>query len=293
MKKPTATNATKPTKPAQPAKPTKATKPAQPTKATQEPKELLAVAERLRQIALGHPETYEESPWGDRVVKVKGKIFVFCGVREGKLYVSVKLPHSSREALALSFVEPTGYGLGKSGWVTATLAKDAATHEARFVKWIDESYRALAPAKLLSSLSEPAKTKAKPPKPPLNSNAKPAAKPLRKRVLLLCHDPLRTERAQSAFAAHGLTVAGTTDAADVRQRLGKLDAVVIDLGRRLEEGITLATEIDLSDFAVSIFLVGLRDAAARRRAKELASADLFSDAPGDPEVVAAILAALR
>ncbi len=288
---------------------------------SQQPKALTSVAARLRTAALTYPETYEESPWGDRVVKVKGKIFFFCGVREGELCLSAKLPHSNKTALALPFVEPTAYGLGKSGWVSARLAKDPTASVARFIKWIDESYRALAPAKLVSSLSEPAvpakgaakpaPTKLKPqpatnpkptpaanpkPTPATNPKPKPAdetkAKPLRKRALLLCQDPLRTERAQTAFAAKGLTLDATTDVAEVRRRLSQLDAVLIDLGRRQEDGFTLATEIDRSDFAISIFLVGLRDASARRRAKDLASADLFTDAPGDPEVVAAIVAAI-
>ena len=50
----------------------------------------------------------------------------------------------------------------------------------------------------------------------------------------------------------------------------------------------LAAYLDDSDHAVAIFLAGLRDAAARRRAKDLSSADLFTAAPGDPEVIAAI-----
>src|SRR5215831_5255367 len=33
---------------------------------------LEAIAKKLREAALEYPETYEEQPWGDRVVKVKG-----------------------------------------------------------------------------------------------------------------------------------------------------------------------------------------------------------------------------
>jgi len=242
---------------------------------------LLDAAERLRQIALGYPETYEEAPWGDRVVKVKGKIFFFCGVRDGELCLSAKLPDSNAAALALPFVEPTGYGLGKAGWVSVRLAKGVAAHQARFAAWIDESYRALAPKKLVASLGQ---TQTHTP----TKKAAPKTKVLKKRALLVCHDPLRTERAVTGFAKMGLKLATTTDVNTVRSRLSKLDAVVIDLGRQQEEGLQLAAEIDDSDHAVAIFLAGLRDAAARRRAKDLSSADLFTAAPGDPEVIAAI-----
>ena len=33
----------------------------------------------LLAFAHGYPEATEEFPWGDRVVKVKGKVFVFMG----------------------------------------------------------------------------------------------------------------------------------------------------------------------------------------------------------------------
>ena len=36
----------------------------------------------VRALALSYPETTEEFPWGDRVVKVKGKVFVFMGQDE-------------------------------------------------------------------------------------------------------------------------------------------------------------------------------------------------------------------
>src|SRR5438132_6380227 len=108
------------------------------------------LAEKLRKLALTYPETYEESPWGDRVVKVKGKIFLFCGVHEGGLGISVKLPKSAREVLREPWAEPTAYGLGKSGWVSAHFKKGAPVPEARIAAFIDESYRALAPKKLVA-----------------------------------------------------------------------------------------------------------------------------------------------
>jgi len=79
----------------------------------------------LRQHALAYPETNEEFPWGHRAIKVKGKAFLFMAVVDNVLSLSVKLPLSGRVALTFPFASPTGYGLGKSGWVTAKFgAKD-------------------------------------------------------------------------------------------------------------------------------------------------------------------------
>ena len=55
-------------------------------------------------------------------------------------------------ALLLPFTVPTGYGLGKSGWVTAKLADGEDAPVELFKEWIDESYRAQAPKRLVASL---------------------------------------------------------------------------------------------------------------------------------------------
>src|SRR4030095_11913997 len=109
------------------------------------------LAESLRSFALAFPEAREDFPWGDRVVKVKDKVFVFLG-RDEDVGVTVKLPSSGLFALSRPFVSPTGYGLGKSGWVTARLtAKDKVPLEL-LQKWIEESYRAVAPKSLVAAL---------------------------------------------------------------------------------------------------------------------------------------------
>jgi hypothetical protein len=55
-------------------------------------------------------------------------------------------------ALTLPFTSPTGYGLGKSGWVTATFGPKEAPPLDLLEDWIDESYRAQAPKKLVATL---------------------------------------------------------------------------------------------------------------------------------------------
>jgi predicted DNA-binding protein (MmcQ/YjbR family) len=106
----------------------------------------------LREVALAYPEAYEEFPWGERAIKVKAKVFLFIYLAEDFLSVTVKLPVSGQVALALPFAAPTGYGLGKSGWVTARFAPTDDVPLAMLQEWIDESFRAVAPKKLLARL---------------------------------------------------------------------------------------------------------------------------------------------
>ena len=116
---------------------------------------LRRVSRALRDYALSFPGATEDFPWGERVAKVKGKVFVFLGadpVPGGPIGLSVKLPESGRDALDLPFAKPTGYGLGKAGWVSARFeATDDAPLEI-LKGWIEESYRAVAPKKLVAEL---------------------------------------------------------------------------------------------------------------------------------------------
>jgi predicted DNA-binding protein (MmcQ/YjbR family) len=107
------------------------------------------VVEGLLAEALGFPGAWEDHPWGDTVVKVGKKVFVFLG-EEG---FSVKLPESREEALGLPGAEPTGYGLGKAGWVSVNCTGDGLPVDL-FSDWLDESYRAIAPKKLVKELDE-------------------------------------------------------------------------------------------------------------------------------------------
>ena len=116
---------------------------------------LRRISRALREFALSFPGATEDFPWGERVAKVKGKVFVFLGAdpaRGGPIGLSVKLPESGRDALDLPFAKPTGYGLGKAGWVSARFEpKDDPPLEI-LKGWIRESYRAVAPKKLVAEL---------------------------------------------------------------------------------------------------------------------------------------------
>lgn len=110
----------------------------------------------LRRFALSFPEVREDFPWGHSAFKVGGKTFLFLSSGEkensGELSLSVKLPSSRAVALMLPFAEPTGYGLGRSGWVSARFAKGARPPLPLLREWVAESYRAIAPKRLVAGL---------------------------------------------------------------------------------------------------------------------------------------------
>jgi predicted DNA-binding protein (MmcQ/YjbR family) len=122
----------------------------------------------LREFGLAYPETTEDFPWGHRTLKVKGKAFIFMATEEGEFSLSVKLPFAAPAALSLPNVEPTGYGMGKSNWVTARWTKGDDVDVALIRSWMDESYRAVAPKRVVAQL-DGGKTAAV-------KKAKPAAK---------------------------------------------------------------------------------------------------------------------
>ena len=121
---------------------------------------LAKLEKAMRERALSYPQVEEAHPWGELAVKVKGKTFLFMRLSDAELSYSVKLPRTGVQALALPFVKPTEYGLGKHGWVTVRIAKTSKELSSQCLAWIDESYRAVAPKKVVDSLDAK-----KPPKP--------------------------------------------------------------------------------------------------------------------------------
>ena len=107
----------------------------------------------LRAFGLTYPGAHTKSPWpGHLDLAVKDKTFAYLSAPGDPFKISCKLPQSSEDALTLPFVSPTPYGLGKSGWVTAELPEGSVPVEL-FRAWIDESYRAQAPKRLVASLA--------------------------------------------------------------------------------------------------------------------------------------------
>ena len=126
----------------------------------------------LRKLALSYPEAQEGIACKGTALEcstfnARSKAFLFVGAAD----VRLKLDASLAEANKLAAKEPSRYQVGAHGWVKVTLHQDEAAPLELLKKWIDESYRLLAPKQLVALLPErgPAagasKKTAKPKKP--------------------------------------------------------------------------------------------------------------------------------
>ncbi len=108
----------------------------------------------LLEFALTLPGAHEDHPWGETVVKVRKKIFVFLGEDGNEPGgMGVKLDESLEAALAQEGAAPSGYGLGKAGWVSVPL-KGRSPSIGVLRDWVEESYRRIAPKTLVKELDE-------------------------------------------------------------------------------------------------------------------------------------------
>lgn len=108
----------------------------------------------LESLALGFPGAWADNPWGDSVVKVGKKIFVFLGDNPEQQVITVKVPESHEHAMSFKGAAPTGYGLGKAGWVTIPVDGVGGDDAEVLHDFVEESYRAIAPKKLIKELDE-------------------------------------------------------------------------------------------------------------------------------------------
>jgi predicted DNA-binding protein (MmcQ/YjbR family) len=108
--------------------------------------------DRLEQIVARLPEAarVDIEAWdGEPTFRVRGKNFVFTA--PDGTGISVKLPKEEADALVATdpAAEPTGYGLGRHGWVSIKLGKRLSKERWREVEeWIRTSYTLIAPKRL-------------------------------------------------------------------------------------------------------------------------------------------------
>jgi len=113
----------------------------------------MSPADALRAFGLTYPGAALKSPWPEHLdLAVKDKTFAYLSVEGEPLKISCKLPQTGMVALELPFTQPTGYGLGKSGWVSARFEAGEAPPVELLRAWIDESYRAVAPKTMVARL---------------------------------------------------------------------------------------------------------------------------------------------
>ncbi len=114
--------------------------------------------DRLEAIVARLPEAerVDVAEWGDHpTFRVRGKNFVFCDQAARNL--SVKLPREEAAAVVATDpdVKPTGYGLGRHGWISFDLAPDPDDDRWRQVEeWVRTSFTLVAPKRLARQVLE-------------------------------------------------------------------------------------------------------------------------------------------
>jgi predicted DNA-binding protein (MmcQ/YjbR family) len=102
-------------------------------------------ADRIRELALSFPQSYEDSPWGFPVFKVAdNKLFAWLTEDDGRTEVTLKLTREEREIAELLPWVRTASHVGRYGWVTATVTDEETLVAA--LEWVRESYWLKAPA---------------------------------------------------------------------------------------------------------------------------------------------------
>lgn len=111
---------------------------------------------RLEKIVARLPEATRvdiEAWGGEPTFRVRGKNFVFTNADATS--ITVKLSKEEAEAVVATDddAEPTGYGLGRHGWVSIQLGARARTDRWREIEeWVLTSYSLVAPKKLVKQL---------------------------------------------------------------------------------------------------------------------------------------------
>jgi predicted DNA-binding protein (MmcQ/YjbR family) len=124
--------------------------------------------ERLERIVDRLPESSRvdiEAWGGEPTFRVRGKNFVFANPEATR--ISVKLPTEEAAAVVATDrqAEPTGYGLGRHGWISVTLGRRPSAARWREVEeWVRTSYSLIAPRRLARQVfdqDEPSSRQAK------------------------------------------------------------------------------------------------------------------------------------
>ncbi|MGQ0661260.1 MmcQ/YjbR family DNA-binding protein [Sphingosinicella sp.] len=113
-----------------------------------------ALVAELRAFGLAFPGAHRKAPWPDHDdLAVNDKTFAYLpAMGSERFMLSVKLPYTGPAALDLPFAVPTGYGLGRSGWVSFMPTEDEMPALDQWREWLEESYRAQAPKRLVKEL---------------------------------------------------------------------------------------------------------------------------------------------
>lgn len=111
-------------------------------------------SQTIRLIALGFPETVEGSSCVNRAFAARGKNFVFLGEKENECSLRIKVESSRSEFEKHAANDPDRWQVGKAGWAMLRFAPDAPPSDLDLRRWITESFRLLAPKRLVNEFDD-------------------------------------------------------------------------------------------------------------------------------------------
>ena len=106
---------------------------------------------RLERIVAELPEAVRKNieAWdGEPTFRVNNKNFVFASPDADSLSVKLSKEEAAAVVATDPAVEPTGYGLGRHGWVSITIGRNTKARWQQVEEWVRTSYTMVAPKKL-------------------------------------------------------------------------------------------------------------------------------------------------
>ncbi|OBI89289.1 MmcQ/YjbR family DNA-binding protein [Mycobacterium asiaticum] len=111
---------------------------------------------KLEDIVARLPEATRvdiEAWGGEPTFRVRGKNFVFSSPDASSITVKLSQEEAAAVVATDADAEPTGYGLGRHGWVSIRLGRKVSAERWREIEeWILTSYSLVAPKKLVKQL---------------------------------------------------------------------------------------------------------------------------------------------
>jgi predicted DNA-binding protein (MmcQ/YjbR family) len=108
--------------------------------------------DRLEALALGLPEAQrvDIEAWdGEPTFRVRGKNFVFTNQAATHMNVKLSKDEAAAAVATETWVKPSGYGLGRHGWVSITLDDPVSDERWQQIEeWVLTSYTMVAPKSL-------------------------------------------------------------------------------------------------------------------------------------------------
>lgn len=110
---------------------------------------------RIREICLALPESVELETWGHPTFRVRDRIFASCGVSDEdpvRVTMAMKAAAGEQQSL-LATGNPFFFPkyVGSKGWIGVEI--DADTDWSEIAELVEDSYREIAPKRLVSRLT--------------------------------------------------------------------------------------------------------------------------------------------